>query len=156
MEQFDFEIRQAKLSGNKSYNTLRRDKAMYMVALLTGVRVDELVNLKINSFQPDLKYPNFGNYALLTVVGKGRKTRVVRLYNPLIKPLMDEWYLDDVRPGFLSKRTDDSNLLFLSERGGEICTEQVRRMLQNIASNAGITIRVRYSPKTGPGIRVVK
>ena len=141
IEQFDVEIRQANLSGSKSYNTLRRDKTMSMVALLTGVRVDELVNLNVNSFQSDLKYPNFGKYALLTVVGKGRKTRVIRLYNPLIKPLMD-WYLDEVRPGFLSKKTDDPNRLFLSERGGEICTEQVRRMLQNITSNAGIIIRV--------------
>ncbi len=141
IEQFDIEIRQAKLSGSKAYNTLRRDKVMSMVTLLTGVRVEELVNLKINYFQPDLKYPNFGNYALLTVVGKGRKTRVVRLYNPLIKPLMD-WYLDEVRPSFLSKKTEDPDRLFLSERGGEICTEQVRRMLQSIASNAGIPFRV--------------
>jgi site-specific recombinase XerD len=141
IEQFDAEIRQANLAGSKSYNTLRRDKAMTMVCLLSGVRVDELVNLKLNSFMPDLKYPNFGEFALLTVVGKGRKTRVVRFYNPIIKELMD-WYLDEVRPCFLGKETTDPNRLFLSERGGDICTEQVRRTLLDIGSNSGIPIRV--------------
>ncbi len=142
IEEFDIQIKQAKMTHGKAFNTLRRDKVAAMVLLMTGVRVDELVNLKISAFQPDLKYQNFGEYALLTIImGKGNKTRVVRLYNPLIKEVMD-WYIEKVRPAFLTAETDDPDLLFLSERGGALCTEQVRRMLKKIIASAGITLRV--------------
>lgn len=142
IEQFDVEIRDAKLHGSKSYKPLQRDKVMVLLLLMTGVRVDELVHLRLQDFQPDLKRPEFGGYALMTVVlGKGRKSRVVRLYQPAIRDVMD-WYLDDVRPQFLRATTPDPTLLFLSERGGPVCTEQVRRMLGRIAANAGITVRV--------------
>lgn len=142
IEQFDLEIRDAKLYGSKSYKPLQRDKVMVLLLLMTGVRVDELVHLRLQDFRPDLKRPDFGGYALMTVVlGKGRKSRVVRLYQSTIRDVMD-WYLDNVRPQFLRATTPDSTLLFLSERGGPVCTEQVRRMLGRISANAGIAVRV--------------
>ena len=142
IDQFDAEIQDAKLHGSKSYKPLQRDKVMVMLALMTGVRVDELVHLRLQDFQADPKHPLFGSYALMTVVrGKGRKSRVVRLYLPTIRDVMD-WYLDEVRPAFLRSTSEDLNLLFLSERGGPICTEQVRRMLGRVAANAGIAARV--------------
>ncbi|EQD39691.1 site-specific tyrosine recombinase XerC, partial [mine drainage metagenome] len=87
-------------------------------------------------------HPQFGNYALLSVLGKGRKWRVVRLCNPIIMELMD-WYTREVRPGFLRVDTDDPQLLFFSERGSRLCTEQVRRMLRDIGALAGIPFRVK-------------
>lgn len=142
IDQFDVEIRDAKLHGSKSCKPLQRDKVMVMILLMTGVRVDELVHLRLQDFQSDLKRPQFGGYALMTVVrGKGRKSRVVRLYLPSIREVMD-WYLEEVRPAFLRATTGDPTLLFLSERGGSICTEQVRRMLGRVAANAGIPVRV--------------
>lgn len=142
IEQFDTEIRDAKLHGSKSYRPLQRDKVMVMLALMTGVRVDELVHLRVQDFQPDLKRPQFGGYALMTVVfGKGRKSRVVRVFHPSVRDVMD-WYLDEVRPGFLRSTSADPTLVFLSERGGAICTEQVRRMLRRVAAHAGIPVRV--------------
>ncbi len=140
--EFDAQIKLAKQVSSKAYKTLMRDKVITMLLLMTGLRVDELVNLTIHNFAPDAAYPNFGNFALLTVIkGKCHKTRVVRLYNPLIKDLM-EWYQGKVRAGFLTKETEDFDLLFLSERGQELCTEQVRRMLKKMVAAAGITIRV--------------
>lgn len=141
VEHFDIAIRQAKAMGGKSFNTLRRDKVMTITLLLTGIRVDELIHVRISHFQADPKYPNFGGFALLTVIGKGTKIRVVRLYNPMINPVMT-WYLDEVRPAFLSTKTRDPELLFLSERGHALCSEQVRRMLLNIGSAAGIPTRI--------------
>lgn len=142
IQEFDVQIKLAKQSSSKAYRPLMRDKTITMLLLMTGLRVEELVNLTVHNFAPDASYPNFGNYALLTVVkGKCHKTRVVRLYNPLIKDLM-EWYLDRVRPGFLSKDTKDFDLLFLSERGQELCTEQVRRMLKKMVAAAGVSARV--------------
>jgi len=142
IDQIDLEIRDAKLHGSKSYRPLQRDKVMVMLALMTGVRVDELVHLRMQDFQADLKRPQFGGYALMTVVlGKGRKSRVVRIFHPSLRDVMD-WYLDEVRPGFLRSTSADPTLVFLSERGGPICTEQVRRMLRRVAAHAGIPVRV--------------
>lgn len=140
VEQFDFEIKQAQLSGSKSFKVLKRNKSITILALLTGVRVEEIVDIKVSDFSKDIRHLNFGNYALLSVIGKGQKYRVVRLYNPLIKPVMD-WYLDEVRPSFL-KENSDPNLMFFSERGSKIGTEQIRRMVDKIGLDAGITTKV--------------
>ena len=140
--QFDHEINLSGQAGKKSFNPMRRDKAIVMIMLLTGIRVDELVKLRINDFMPDARHPNFGNFSTVRILcGKGRKSRVVRFYNPIIKDLMN-WYLDDVRPGFLRENTSDPQRLFLSERGTPLCTEQVRRMLAHIASQATIPFKV--------------
>jgi integrase len=142
IQEFDARIRQAGLIGSKSLKTLKRDKTICMVILLSGIRIHEVLDLKVNSFQADAQRANFGHYALVTIFGKGRKTRVVRFYNPMIKPLMD-WYLDTVRPGFLNAKTIDPNLLFLSERGGRLCEEQIRKTLEVVRSGAGIPFGVK-------------
>jgi site-specific recombinase XerD len=142
LQQFDSEIKQAKEFSSKSFQPLRRNKVMAQVALMTGVRVEELCELCVSNFCADPSYPNFGDFSLMTVVkGKGGKTRVVRLYNPMIRPVM-EWYLDQVRPLFLNEKTTNPDRLFLSERGGDLNPEQVRRMLKKRAALAGITSNV--------------
>ena len=139
---FDQQIMLAEQAGSKSLHPLRRDKAMVMLVLLTGIRVEELVTISVNDFMSDEAHPQFGSYALLSVLGKGRKRRIVRLFNPIIKDVMD-WYMQEVRPGFLRVDTDDPQLLFFSERGSRLCTEQVRRMLRDLGALAGIPFRVR-------------
>lgn len=141
IQEFDARIRQAGLMGSKSVKTLKRDKTVCMLILLSGIRIHEALNLKIHSFQADIMRENFGKYALITIFGKGRKTRIVRFYNPMIKPLMD-WYLDTVRPSFLSEKTTNPDSLFLSERGGRLCEEQIRRTLDAVCSSAGIPFNV--------------
>lgn len=141
LEEIDSKIESACAMTSKALKTLRRDKVITSLMLMSGVRVDEVVSLSISSFRGDPKYPQFGDFALLTVIGKGRKTRVVRMYNPDIVDLMT-WYLEDVRPGFLSTKTQDPTKLFFSERGGPLCTEQIRRSLKNFGADAGIQFRV--------------
>lgn len=140
--QFDIEIRDAKMYGKKSLRPMQRNKAMTTLMLSSGVRVAELVNLRLSDFQGDAGRPEFGNYALLTVVrGKGRKSRVVRMFNPQIKAFMD-WYIDHIRPTFLKSTTKDTGLLFLSERGDKLCTEQVRRVIDRMAKAAGLGFKL--------------
>lgn len=142
LEQFDAEIKQAKEFSSKSFQSMRRNKVMVQLALMTGIRVEELCDLCVSNFCGDPSYPNFGDFSLLTVVdGKNHKTRVVRLYNPMVKPVM-EWYLDQVRPMFLNEKTTNPDRLFLSERGGDLVPEQVRRMLKKVAALAGIASNV--------------
>lgn len=138
IRQFDIEIESARLLGTKNYNTLRRNKVIFLLFLLTGIRISELKKTKISSFEPDRNYPNFGSYSLLHVIGKGNKPRTVRLFNPMIKNLM-EWYIDYVRPSFLSINTKDQNCLFYSEQRNEISISSIQKMLNQIAKNAGIT-----------------
>src|SRR5699024_6236071 len=79
--------------------------------------------------------------AILRVIGKGRKERAVRMYNPAIRDVM-EWYLEHVRPRFLSQRTKDPHLLFYSERGCNLCTRQYRRSLKAIGESAGLPMKL--------------
>lgn len=142
IDEFDAAISQAKMTGSKSYNPLRRDKALVVTILLTGLRINEAVHLTLNSFREDLSYANFGNFALLEVLGKGSKLRCIRLFDPFIRETM-EWYLDGVRPKFLHKNIQDVNLLFISQKsGGVIDQEQIRRRVRDIALRAGISILV--------------
>lgn len=138
LAEYDFAIKVAASERSKSFKTLQRDKMITYVGLLTGLRAAELISLTIHSFMPDARYPEFGNWAILRVIGKGRKERSVRLYNPQIKPLM-EWYLSSVRPKFMNQKTTDTKLLFYSERGGELVMRQYRRSLAEMAERAGIS-----------------
>lgn len=142
LAQFDIEIQDAKMYGKKTFRPMQRNKTMVSLLLSSGLRVNELVNIRMGDFQADLARPEFGNYALITVVhGKGRKARVVRMFNPQIKDVLD-WYIDHVRPTFLKATTKDTSLLFLSERGEQLGTEQVRRSLDRVAKLAGIETRL--------------
>lgn len=141
IKEIDFRIKLAAAEGSKSLKTLQRNKAIIILILLTGLRIDEVASLTINSFMRDASYPNFGDWALIKIIGKGHKERTVRLYNPSIKPLM-EWYIGDVRPKFMYSKTTDTKLLFYSERGGALPKVALRRELKEIALSAGISKRV--------------
>lgn len=137
ISEFDFQIALAHGQHLKSFNTLRRDKVMAFVLLSTGLRIDELVNIKLHHFMPDPKHPNFLDYAYVRVIGKGRKERTARIYNPQASQVID-WYIKSVRPVFLTEDSTDPSLLFLSERKGNLCTRQFGRSLSKVAEQAGI------------------
>jgi site-specific recombinase XerD len=74
IEEFDFAIETARRLGKKSLNTLRRDKAITLLLLFTGIRAGELTSLRAANFLSDPKHPQFGDYAILRVVGKAPKS----------------------------------------------------------------------------------
>jgi integrase/recombinase XerD len=83
-----------------------RDKAILEVFYACGLRVSELINLKI----ADL----FLKENLIKVFGKGRKERLVPIGSTAIAAL--ENYLIQSRP-FLKKNLKSENYVFLSNRG---------------------------------------
>lgn len=83
-----------------------RDKAMLEVFYACGLRVSELINLKI----VDL----FLKENLIKVFGKGRKERLIPIGSAAIAWL--ENYLTHSRP-FLKKNLQSENYVFLSNRG---------------------------------------
>lgn len=83
-----------------------RDKAMLEIFYACGLRVSELINLKI----VDL----FLKENLIKVIGKGRKERLIPIGSTAIACL--ENYLTQSRP-FLKKNLQSENYVFLNNRG---------------------------------------
>jgi len=111
-----------------------RDQAMLEVLYATGLRVSELVSLKVSDLQLDA--------GILRCLGKGNKERVVPLGRQAVAAL--ETYLRDARPRLL-KRAGSAHL-FLSNRGRAMTRQNFRRLLLARARAAGI--RAKLSPHT--------
>ncbi len=109
-----------------------RDRAMLEVLYATGLRVSELVNLKVADLQLDA--------GTLRCVGKGNKERVVPVGRQAAEAL--ERYLREARMGLARRRP--SPHLFLSRRGGPMTRQNFWRLLRVRARSAGV--RTQLSP----------
>ncbi|WP_431049683.1 tyrosine-type recombinase/integrase [Roseateles sp. L2-2] len=97
---------------------LQRDKAMFAATLSEGWRADEVVHLELKSFEPNFDFPEFGQFGMWRVFGKGKKWRTAPVEDPST-PAVLKWYVDTVRPTFLAKaKNADEQHLFLTEHGG--------------------------------------
>lgn len=141
MKEFDDQIALAFATGSKSAYPLARDKVMVTVEYEYGLRVSELCDLRLDQFMPDNKYPQFGKYAILALIGKGRVDAAVHALDPKIADVLN-WYETWIRPHFMTEKTTDTGLYFYSERGGKLVDEQVRRRLKDVTAKAGITKRI--------------
>ena len=103
-----------------------RDCAMAELFYSSGLRLAELSAVDIDDVDRQSR--------LLTVTGKGNKTRVVRMGNKANDAISD--YLTQERPGLVTKRT--SSYLFLSVRGGPLSPDRVRQIVKERAKLAGI------------------
>lgn len=110
-----------------------RDRAMLETLYATGLRVSELVNLKLHEV-------GF-NEGLVRVLGKGGKERLV----PLGEQALD-WmtrYLADGRPQILGCRQSDA--FFVTARGGAMSRQMFWNLVKRHATGAGIAPE-RLSP----------
>jgi len=110
----------------------RRDRAMLEVLYASGLRVSELVQLKVGDLHLNRGY--------LRVLGKGNKERLVPLGRVAIKAIQE--YLAEAR-GRLNK-TQQSDGLFLSNRGSTMSRQQFFLLLKRYAQQADI--RKEVSP----------
>lgn len=95
----------------------------------TGMRVGELVSIKIQDINPFDK--------TIRILGKGNKERIVYYNNITEKRL--KLYLDNGRK-FLDKKNSD--YLFLNKLGGPLTTRGVEFVLDQIMKNTSITKHV--------------
>jgi integrase/recombinase XerD len=102
-----------------------RDKAMLEVLYATGVRVSELVTLKLSDVNADL--------GLLVTLGKGSKERTVPMGQSAVRWVRS--YLS-VRPKLLGGK--ESPLLFLTPKGHQISRQAFWKLIVNYGENAGI------------------
>lgn len=110
-----------------------RDRAMLETLYATGLRVSELVNLRVH--EANL------NDGVLRVTGKGSKTRLV----PLGEEAMD-WlrrYLEEGRPALLAGRQSES--MFVTGRGAAMTRQAFWYLIKRYAVVAGIDA-ARLSP----------
>lgn len=112
----------------------RRNKAMLEVLYSCGLRVTELVGLKLSNLYRDEEF--------VRVIGKGDKERLVPVSKKAIKEI--DLYMPDrnslvVQPG-------NEDILFLNRRGRMLSRVMVFTIIKELASAAGIKKRV--SPHT--------
>lgn len=111
-----------------------RDKAMLELLYSSGLRISELVNLKVHDV--DL----FEN--VLRVTGKGSKMRIVPIGDYATKYLTI--YLNNYRKEFIKKEVND--YLFLNSRGNHISRQSLFKMIKKIIRDKNIKVDV--SPHT--------
>lgn len=109
-----------------------RDRAMLEVLYATGLRVSELVNLKVSDVQLEA--------GVLRCLGKGNKERVVPLGRKATAAV--ETYLREARPRLTRRRS--SHHLFVSRRGTGMTRQNFWRLLRAWGRSAGV--RTRLSP----------
>ena len=112
----------------------RRNKAMLEVLYSCGLRVTELVGLRLSNLYRDEEF--------IRVIGKGDKERLVPVSRKAIKEI--DLYLPDrnslvVQPG-------NEDILFLNRRGRMLSRVMVFTIIKDLASASGIKKRV--SPHT--------
>lgn len=112
-----------------------RDRAIIEVLYSCGLRVSELLNLKISEVQLDIQ--------LIKVVGKGNKERIVPIGSIAIK------YLRHYFDGYRKQKKIDIRFkdnLFLNLRGTPLSRISVFNMIKKLANEVGI--RKSISPHT--------
>jgi integrase/recombinase XerD len=104
-----------------------RDRAMLQLLYATGLRVSELVNLKLGHLNPEL--------GVLRTRGKGNKERLV----PVGRSALDavHSYLGDGRPRLLRKRV--SEYLFVTARGGRMVRQTFWHQLRKYGLKAHVS-----------------
>lgn len=103
-----------------------RDKAMLELLYATGVRVSELVSLKLGDINMDMGY--------IRCFGKGSKERIVPMGGSAQKALLD--YLDRARPKIVKRAAEDT--LFLNHHGRKMTRQGFWQIIQAAARRVGI------------------
>jgi len=104
-----------------------RNKTMLEVLYGCGLRVSELIHLKIS----DLHYSD----GFISVIGKGDKQRLVPIGERALKQI--DVYRHQVR-SHIEIRKGQEDYIFLSKRGGKITRVMVFYIIKDLAAKAGI------------------
>ena len=112
-----------------------RNKAMLETLYSSGLRVSELINLRISKL--------FLEEGFLSVIGKGNKERIVPIGSVAIKHI--DIYLNNSRKRILIKKNSE-DILFLNRRGGKLSRNMVFIFIKDLAEK--IQLNKKISPHT--------
>ncbi len=104
-----------------------RDKALLELLYACGVRVSELLGLKVSDL--------FFNEEMIRVFGKGSKERLVPVGRSAVKWVKE--YLIKSRP-MLEKKHKSENFLFLNQRGTKLSRMGIWKIVDKYVKDAGI------------------
>lgn len=104
----------------------QRNKAIIEVLFSCGLRVSELVNLKMSALYLDEQF--------VRITGKGNKERLVPISENAIKQLK-YWFIDrshmNIKPG-------EEDYVFLNRRGAHLTRTMILIMIKRLGTEAGI------------------
>lgn len=112
-----------------------RNRAMLETLYACGLRVSELINLRISSLYLDVGF--------IKVTGKNDKERLVPIGEEAVKHI--GFYVEGVRRHLKIKK-DSENVLFLNRRGSKLSRIMVFLIIKELAKLAGIEKNI--SPHT--------
>ncbi|EOT42802.1 MULTISPECIES: site-specific tyrosine recombinase XerD [Enterococcus] len=121
------EVEQLLATPNTKETLGLRDRAILEVMYATGLRVSELINLKLNDVHLEM--------GLLQTLGKGDKERIVPLGDIAIKWV--QRYLSEARP-HLTRKNPDEAYLFVNNHGSRLSRQGIWKNLKTIVQKAGI------------------
>jgi integrase/recombinase XerD len=113
----------------------QRNKAILETLYSCGLRVSELVNLKISQLHIDVGY--------IRVVGKGDKERLIPIGSDAIKYI--GIYRENIRT-HINIKMGKEDILFLNRRGAGLTRVMIFLIIKDLAKKAGITKTI--SPHT--------
>jgi integrase/recombinase XerD len=114
----------------------RRDHALLLLAIQTGLRVSELVGLRCQDMQ-------LGTGAHLRCRGKGRKERVTPLTAPTVAML---------RAWLKEQQGEPTDPLFPTSRGGPLSRDAVEHLLAKYTAMAAQTCPTLHGKKLAPHV----
>ncbi|MDD3056134.1 MAG: tyrosine-type recombinase/integrase [Aliarcobacter sp.] len=104
-------------------NIAYRNRLILKIIIYTGVRVSEILNLKMKDMFKE------ENVYLLQIKGKGNKPRVVMIKSSIIENDLKHW---------LDIRVCNSDLLVCNQKGERLTQAYVSRIVENILISASI------------------
>lgn len=113
-----------------------RNRAMLETLYACGLRVSELINLRISAIYEDIGF--------VKVIGKNNKERIVPIGSEALKHIM--LYREGVRRKMKTITKGSEDILFLNLRGSKLSRIMVFQLIKDLTARAGIHKRV--SPHT--------
>lgn len=123
------ELEDIENSINTNTKIGKRDALIFEMFYSTGIRLHELVNIKLS----DIDF----NEKKIKILGKGSKERYV-LYGSKCDYLLKD-YLENARISFMKEAID---YLFLSIKGRQISTSGIEYITKKILDNSGLNIKL--------------
>lgn len=130
------EIAQIIDSIDLSTNEGERNKAMLETLYSCGLRVTELINLRLSKLML--------NEGFVIVIGKGDKERIVPIGSVAIKHI--KIYIESIRNHMPTIKKEDEDVLFLNRRGGKLSRVMVFTIIKRLVEKSGLNKTV--SPHT--------
>lgn len=114
----------------------QRNRAIIETLYACGLRVSELIGLRLSNYYPDL--------GLVKVIGKNDKERIVPIGQTAIK--YNGIYIDSIRRLMNNIDPKHQDILYLNRRGRQLTRVMIYNIVRQAAADAGIQKKV--SPHT--------